>query len=385
MTDAAELRTHLTDELTRNAWLSTETWRTAFTAVPRHVFLPRFFSPTADGTAYDAIDDSHPAWLTMVYRNAVWPTQLDGDNSRWQHARDHGPTSGEPTCSSTQPSLMAVMLEALDTYDGHRVLEIGTGTGYHTALLSHHLGDDHVTSVDVDASLITQARAHLAQAGYTPTLTTTDGADGHPGGAPYDRLIATCSVATLPPAWLTQLRPDGVILTNLYRHLTGGCLARLTVQQDNATATGRLLDDSGGFMPLRAHQHHPHLRELVKAASTQEGVKRPSHLPTPLSDDGEAWTALADLVMTDTARTDITRDDDTVQWLVHPDGSWAYYETATGDVEQGGPRHLWNQLEHIHTTWTINGKPNRDNIGITVTAAGLQRIWLYEETNTIDL
>lgn len=381
MTDADDLRSELVDELTRNAWLSTEQWRSAFDAVPRHVFLRRFFALTADGAAYDAIDDDHPDWLSMVYRNAVWPTQLDGDNSRWEHARDQ-PISGEPTCSSTQPSLMAIMLEALDVHDGQSVLEIGTGTGYNAALLAHRLGDGQVTSVDVDASLIAQARVNLDQAGYAPIATAVDGADGHPRGAPYDRLIATCSVAAVPPAWLAQVCPGGVILTNLYRQLVGGCLVRLTMQEDG-TATGRLLDDSGGFMPLRAHQRLDWW-ELVKAASSQEGVKRPSRLPVPMSDDGEAWTILADLLMTDTVRTDIARDDGNVQWLVHPDGSWAYYDAATGHVEQGGPRHLWDELEHIHVLWTTNGKPSRDDIGITATRTG-QRIWLFEEINTITL
>ncbi len=382
MTDAGDLRSALVDELTRNAWLSTEQWRAAFDAVPRHAFLRRFFTLTPDGAAYDAIDDGHPDWLSMVYRNAVWPTQLDGDNSRWQQARDHGPISGPPTCSSTQPSLMAIMLEALDVHDGHRVLEIGTGTGYNAALLAHRLGEDHVVSVDVDASVIEQAQVNLNQAGYAPAVHAADGEAGHAGGAPYDRLIATCSVLAVPPAWLAQVRPGGVILTNLYRQLVGGCLVRLTVREDG-TATGRLLDDSGGFMPLRAHQR-PDLWELVKAASSQEGIKRPSHLPVPVSDDGEAWTVFADLLMTGTARTDITRDDGNVQWLAHPDGSWVYYETATNHVEQGGPRHLWDELEQIYTLWTSNGKPSRDNIGVTATPTGLS-VWLHEETNIIDL
>jgi len=380
MTDATQLRTALVDELVDHSWLSTETWRAAFIAVPRQVFLPRFFARTADGAAYEAVDDTDPGWLDMVYRNQVWPTQLDGDDTAWRRARDHGPISGEPTCSSTQPSLMATLLEALDLRDGHRVLEIGTGTGYTAALLAHRLGDDQVVSVDVDGDLITHARANLDLAGYAPTLITGDGAHGHAPGAPYDRLLATCSVAAVPPAWLRQVRPGGVILTNLYRHLLGGSLARLTVR-DDGTAAGRLLDDSGGFMPLRAH-HPPDLWEMVKAASVQEGTKRPSNLPGPVEDDGPAWTILADLLMTGVVRADICRDDGDVQWLVHPDGSWAYYDAATNHVEQGGPRRLWDELEHVHTLWTGNGKPARENIGITATPTGHQ-VWLHDDTNPV--
>ncbi|MGH3947644.1 MAG: ATP-grasp peptide maturase system methyltransferase [Pseudonocardiaceae bacterium] len=383
MTTAEKLRAALVDQLTNHNWLTTEPWRAAFRAVPRHLFLTRFFALTPDGETYQAIDESHPEWLDMAYRNAVWPTQLDGDQSAWQRARDTGPISGEPTCSSTQPSLMATMFEALHIEAGQRVLEIGTGTGYNAALLSHRLGDTNVTTMDIDPDLTGQARANLNRAGYRPSVVTGDGEAGHADGAPYHRLIATCSVATVPPAWLHQVQPGGVILTNLYRQLVGGSLVRLTVH-DNGTASGHLLDDAGGFMPLRAHQS-PHLWDLVKAAAKQEGTTRQSGLPEPVSDNGPAWTVLADLLMPAVARTDITRDDGAVQWLVHPDGSWAYYTMATADVEQGGPRQLWDELEHVYALWNRNGKPPRDRIGITVTATADHHIWLYDETNTITL
>jgi protein-L-isoaspartate O-methyltransferase len=59
-------------------------------------------------------------------------------------------TGQEPASSSSQPSLMVRMLEALDLHDNDRVLEIGTGTGFNAALLCHRLGDRNVYSVDVD-------------------------------------------------------------------------------------------------------------------------------------------------------------------------------------------------------------------------------------------
>ncbi|MGQ0776768.1 MAG: ATP-grasp peptide maturase system methyltransferase [Pseudonocardiales bacterium] len=381
MSDPGELRAGLAAELSRHGWLTTPEWHEAFQTVPRHPFLPRFFTLTEDRSRYQAINHTHPDWLTLVYRNTVWPTQLDGDDTRWDDAWKHGPLTGTPTCSSTQPSLMAVMLEALDTRESHRVLEIGTGTGYNAALLAHRLGDSHVVTVDVDVNLVEHARHNLNQAGYTPTVAAADGADGYPGGAPFDRLIATCSVAAIPPAWLTQIRPGGVILTNLYRQLLGGSLVRLTVREDHSAA-GPLLDDWGGFMPLRAHQP-PDPAQLIRTASQEDCEKRTSHLPAPISDDGQAWAVLADLIMADVSRTDITRADGDVQWLVHPNGSWAYYDTTTGIVEQGGSRRLWDELERIHELWTDNGRPDRDDIGLTVTPSGDHHIWIYNDTNVV--
>jgi methyltransferase of ATP-grasp peptide maturase system len=381
VSDAHDLRVGLTAELSRHRWLTTPEWQEAFETVPRHLFLRRFFALTADRSRYEAINHSHPDWLTLAYRNAVWPTQLDGDDTRWDEARTHGPVTGTPTCSSTQPSLMAVMLEALDVRECHRVLEIGTGTGYNAALLAHRLGDGHVVTVDIDANLVEQAQRNLTGAGYTPTVAAADGTKGYPDNAPFDRVIATCSVAAIPPAWLTQIRPGGIILTNLYRQLVGGSLVRLTIREDRS-ATGPLLNDWGAFMPLRAHSGTDPA-QLIRAASQQDGDKRASHLPAPVSEDSQAWVVLADLLMANVSRTDIARADGDVQWLVHPDDSWAYHDTATGIVEQGGPRRLWDELERIQQLWTDNGKPTRDQIGLTVTPSGDHHIWLHNNANVI--
>lgn len=135
-------------------------------------------------------------------------------------------------------------------------------------------------------------------------------------------------------------------------------------------------------MPLRAH-HDTDPVQLIRTASQQDDNKRAAHLPTPISEDGSAWVALADLLMPDVSRTDIARVEGDVQWLVHPDGSWAYYDTTTGIVEQGGPRRLWDELERIHELWDNHGKPARDQIGLTVTPRGDHHVWLRNDANVV--
>ncbi|MGH8571260.1 MAG: methyltransferase domain-containing protein, partial [Gammaproteobacteria bacterium] len=150
------------------------------------------------------------------------------------------------TSSATLPSLVLRMLETLGVHDGYRVLEVGTGSGYNAALLCERLGSEYVTSVDIDPELVDLARERLAANGYTPTLATADGAGGYPPGAPYDRIIATCSVPAIPPSWLAQAGPSAVILADV-RGKIGGTVARLTVDRDGV-ATGRFLPLGTSFM-----------------------------------------------------------------------------------------------------------------------------------------
>jgi protein-L-isoaspartate O-methyltransferase len=95
------------------------------------------------------------------------------------------------------------------------VLEIGTGTGWNAALLCKRVGKrGRVVSIEVDPLIAQAAWSALARAGYSPLVITADGVDGHPDGAPYDRVLATAAVREIVPrAWLGQTRPDGIIVT----------------------------------------------------------------------------------------------------------------------------------------------------------------------------
>ena len=155
----------------------------AFRAVPRHLFLP--------GVP-----------LARAYADEAVATQA---------------VDGVTTSSASQPSMMAIMLAQLDLLPGHRVLEIGAGTGYNAALMARLVGrQGHVVSVDIDADLVYGAARHLAAAEVSDVeLVCGDGALGHPPGAPYDRIVLTVGSGDVRPEWVAQLAPGGRLLLPL--------------------------------------------------------------------------------------------------------------------------------------------------------------------------
>ena len=179
-----DLRERLVAEVQRVTGVRDERIAAALRDVPRHLFLPHL--PPRDAYLDDAI-----------------VTKRDAE--------------GQPISSSSQPAIMAIMLDQLALAPGQRVLEIGAGTGYNAALMSHITGPSGaVVSVDIDADLAAQARGHLAAAGYPEvTVVAADGAGGYPPGAPYDRVIATVGVGDLAPAWLDQAGPGARIVVPL--------------------------------------------------------------------------------------------------------------------------------------------------------------------------
>lgn len=156
----------------------------ALRTVPRHIFLPDL--PPDD-----------------AYRDEAIVTKRDED--------------GQPTSSSSQPTIMAIMLDQLGATRGQRVLEIGAGTGFNAALLTHIVGQrGRVVSIDLDQEIVGRAEENLSAAGCGGiTVLHADGALGYPGRAPYDRIIATVGVWDLAPAWLEQLAPDGRLVVPL--------------------------------------------------------------------------------------------------------------------------------------------------------------------------
>jgi protein-L-isoaspartate(D-aspartate) O-methyltransferase len=138
-------------------------------------------------------------------------------------------------CGQTisQPYVVAYMSEQLAVAPGHRVLEIGAGSGYQAAVLSRLARE--VVTVERYRTLAETARARLATLGYdNVTVVVGDGFAGHPERAPYDRIIVTAAAEDIPEPLIAQLAEGGVMVLPLGPHGGAQRIVKLTKSADGA-------------------------------------------------------------------------------------------------------------------------------------------------------
>jgi methyltransferase of ATP-grasp peptide maturase system len=361
----------LAEKLTADGALRTPQWREVFLRTWRHPYVPSYY-PELGAPCLICIDPQRrDEWLDAVYSDQTLITKVE----HVPHSRALRPgTYPMFTSSSTLPSLMLTMLEALEVTDTCRVLEIGTGSGYQAALLCGRLGSGQVTSVDIDSELVELAAERLAANGHTPALAAIDGAEGYPAGAPYDRIVATCSVPAVPTAWLTQVTPGGMIMVDV-RGQIGGTIARLRMN-DDGIATGHFLPGYGSFMPLRHTQAFP---PRLPVWSTDDKPTESVSQVDPLTlQYGNAFAFVVQWHCPDVIWHPSTEDGQIGVQLHASDGSRASaYATGTRGgfpVKQSGPRRLWDLVEEAHTFWQLAGCPSSDQFGITASVTN-QYVW----------
>ncbi|WP_435864692.1 ATP-grasp peptide maturase system methyltransferase [Streptomyces sparsogenes] len=305
-------------------------------------------------------------WAEIAYRDESLVTQLDGHLTADQAAES---VTGVPTSSSTTPVTVVGMIEALDVEDGHTVLEIGTGTGYSAALMCHRLGEDNVTTTEVDPGVAARADAALETAGYSTWTMTGDGLLGHPRRAPYDRVIATCAVRRIPHTWVRQTKPGGIVLATVapgsWAYGTG--LAKVTVNGDG-TAEGRIIGESS-FMQARSQAAAPLAGDLSARAAYADSEREAKVAPTLLEEWMPAF--LAQLATPGAQLVRATREDGaSLRYVFDADRESfaAFIEKGSGwTVRQGGPAALWDDIEQALIAWQDAGRPDVSATRLRVT------------------
>jgi len=178
----------------------------AMSAVPRHLFVPRFLQEVAyaDGA------------LPIGHRQTI-----------------------------SQPYMVALMLEALELEGNERVLEVGAGSGYQAALLAELAGE--VWSIEIVPELAEAARERLGRLGYgNAHVVVGDGSGGLPEHAPYDAIVVAAGAPHVPPALVEQLEPSGRLVIPVGR--MGNQTLRRITREDGEVSTENLVGCA--FVPL---------------------------------------------------------------------------------------------------------------------------------------
>ncbi|NJP80862.1 methyltransferase, partial [Streptomyces sp. AA8] len=323
----------------------------ALRTVPRHLFLPdRLWLRDGEG-GYRACDRSADpdGWLTAAYTDTPLVTQF---------------TDGLPSSSASMPSMVLRTLLLAGIGDAGRearpprVLELGTGTGFNAALLCTILGDDAVSTVELDPVLAARGEGNLEAAGFAPALSCGDAAAGWPSGAPYERVVATFSVDRVPSAWVEQTVPGGRIVTPWTSAWCRYGTLALTAGRDG-TAHGRF-HAFASFMPMRrpcqdtagpaaAPAQHKGVTSLSPWLVAGGDLDAEFHLGLAVPGASFAWDITGEHAPT---RLHIA-DDEGPSWAA------VDYDGRCADrfaVIQAGPRLLWDEITAGYTRWETLGR-----------------------------
>ncbi|MFI1652165.1 methyltransferase domain-containing protein [Streptomyces avidinii] len=357
----------------------------AFHRVPRHRFLPdRIWLRDGSG-GYRPVDRATEpdGWLTAAYSDQPLVTRF---------------TDNLPSSSASMPSMVARMLLLAGLAEPPtpdevrarvRVLELGAGTGFNAGLLCTLVGDEQVTTIDLDPTLATNAQENLKTAGCAPTIVAADGALGWPPNAPYDVVLATFSVDHIPSAWLTQLRPGSRLVTPWTSAWCSYGTLALTAAEDGG-AQGRFhafasfmqmaRPDTESDQPLAAPEGAASAAAYSSTGLSPWAVAGGDldaefHIGLTVSGASFCWDTSGEH-----AHTRLRVDEPTT-------GSWAAVDydgrtAADFAVTQAGSRQLWDEITAAYRRWEEIGRPSVDRYGLTVTAGGTA-VWVDSPAITV--
>lgn len=348
-------------------------WRGPVARTPRHVFVPTWWE--SDGGRWELREPvNEEQWFPAAYADRSLITRVGDLHADRAKPDDH--PMGRPTSSATLPSLVVAMFQHARMEDGDELLDVGTGSGYGTALAAQRLGDAAVTSIDVDPYLVEAARDRLAIAGLHPTVEAVDATGPLPVKAgKFDRIVATVSVRTVPPGWLAALCTGGRLVTTI----AGTSLILTAEKRADGAAVGRVEWDRAGFMPARHGDDYPPGASGLLAAAHEIDGDVVTTSPYPAVDVANAWDLDSMLGITAPGIEHSYVDEGYRRTAVmaHADGSWARAESVGGErtvVHQGGPRRLWDILDELRAYWLQHGELPARGARALITPEGETRL-----------
>jgi protein-L-isoaspartate(D-aspartate) O-methyltransferase len=373
---ADQLQRGLVDGMIIKGAIRTDAVRQAFLEVPRHLFVDRYYE--GDRLAEVAPDGPTEEQLRRIYSDDALVTCRE---------------DATPASSTSQPGLVAQMLEQLRLEPGMSVLEVGAGTGWNAGLMGHIVGPEgHVLSMDIQGEVAEAARSHLDCAGVRNVrVITGDGGYGHAGAAPYDRIVTTANCHDISPHWADQLARGGGLLVTL-RDIAGSrtCLT-LRLWRRQECLSGEVVSVCG-FITLRGDFGTPEVTEpeVEQRRGQLAAGRKPRREPAPWCRLGlpeeSVRSLLADLV-----------------FFAHLEGlaaqqlgaQYGLVEPRTGDacvtdgdtVDVYGGEAACRRLGEILRRWIALGAPRRWSYTVEAWPLGVRKRvprhgWLLHRPHT---
>ncbi|SDI99556.1 protein-L-isoaspartate(D-aspartate) O-methyltransferase [Actinokineospora alba] len=319
----------------------------AFRTVRRDRCVTRFYPSPTERTEVPQEQPPPREVLDVVYSDTALQTRRPGPD----------PASA---ASCSLAGLGARMLEALDLRPGHRMLEIGAGTGYNAALAATITGT-RVMSIDIRFDVVRDAQAAMRGLGLkSVTVACADGYYGAPAQAPYQRVIVTTGCAGVSGHWLDQLDHDGLILAPVAH---GGAHPVLAVRSDADGVSARPVlwaDFPRAHGPLG---HGPAPEPLPADTLTEHHGILP-RLTAREHADLRFFMAVRDRRITNAART----DNNGRYALVDPNLGMAVIRADT--VALTGDPALLDHLSALYQEWDRIGRPRLTEWTSRLQAAG---------------
>lgn len=202
---------------------------------------------TRDMIQRDALDPRVMEAIAQVPRHEFVPEHLRG------YAYANRPLQIGHGQTISQPYIVALMSDLLETDNGDNILEIGTGCGYQAAVLSRLVKQVH--SIEIVAALAETAEQRLAKLGFDNVqVHHSDGFHGMPEHAPYDGVIVTAAPDRVPPALIEQLKPGGRLVVPVGAPMLGQQL--IVLHKDTESRISQTNVIPVAFVPLTREQQH---------------------------------------------------------------------------------------------------------------------------------
>ncbi|MFI1885768.1 methyltransferase domain-containing protein [Streptomyces jumonjinensis] len=368
-----DLARKLADSLEESEDLRSPHWRKALEETPRHLFVPSYYL-AQDGipTPWKLVSEvDGKEWLEPIYTNRTLVTQFEGGGVELAS----GLRSGVPSSSSTQPGLVIRMLELLEVGETDHVLDLGTGTGYQTALIAHRLASSQqLVSADIDPALTSAAAGTLARLGHTPQLRAVD-AMAEEWGCTFDRIIASCALPRIGGSLRSAVREGGRLIANLFPPLNHTLV--VLDHQPNGCLEGRFHGDGGSFMTARTGT--PPKASDSKGSAYSSGT---TSIPQAAFDSYHFQFLLAAHLPGAELQYG-SEGSATMRRLVLPGGEWAeatYNGSKPPTWSEAGAEGVWETTERWWKWFNDHDQPTWDRFGLTITPEGSHVLWFEEPT-----